>query len=825
MTVEKDLISISKTFEGDKMHPEVEQTQQLVEWYQKIARPFFSKMLGEEKVSDFDRDVDRLSKGLRVPATELAACFLGPSGIGKSTLINAVVGGANAVVPSGGVGPLTAQAIVVRNHHEPGFDVEYHGPGRILRTVFGLEQMYKAELGTLAKPTMMQLELSDLDEDELPDVSAQVSKDVDSDEREDVIRLERREQLRRRSQLLITGSQDQERDLKYLLDSLREAAGGQRVWGTESDPSDAVRIAGIQRAVALAKENRTYALSASGRDLEFRTDLLNHATGYLAPLIKNLTLNWQSPLLASGVTLVDLPGVGVVRDIHKDVTRKWVREKAHALVLVVDHRGLTESLAEALRRSEFLSSLLYSADEPEDDPIVLVAITRMDDIAGERYRQDKSKRKFQHFQEAAEEAKDRLKQEIQRRLDEIWLQNTDATETRQQVVRNLVATLQVHPLSAPEYAKFIAGDADDPSFLRTIEQTGVPAFIASLERLAQDRKQKAIARLLEQRSLFRDRVITTLRLQQAQWEGETHAEEEVAKLKQELEVFIRPLREELANRQGAYRNFLKKTLPQRIKDLTKAAKATASRDVDRYLARLWQAHWATLRASVRRGGRYSGASDINLPTEFALRFEEPIAEVWGKEILKDLRKETKDYADDCVNLVEQVTEWALEQGARIQPKIVEAQRDAIRTDAKQLQAVGHEMVKEMRDEARAQLINVIEGPIKAACDKFVRENSDVGAGVKRRILGLYSELADTVTDAAEEPATKILLKLFKEVEKEILDAFANREDPLASVFNAIVTSQHTYLQRSDKQKKKRVLDELDVVLRNLPECEKAGLTA
>src|SRR4029077_7543009 len=95
--------------------------------------------------------------------------------------------------------------------------------------------------------------------------------------------------------------------------------------------------------------------------------------------------------LAKGITLVDLPGVGIARDQNTGVTREWIREKADALVLVVDHRGMTESLAEALRKSEFLNSLLYSVDEPENDPIVMVAITRIDDIAQGRYRQDRSK--------------------------------------------------------------------------------------------------------------------------------------------------------------------------------------------------------------------------------------------------------------------------------------------------------------------------------------------------------------------------------------------------------------------------------------------------
>jgi len=224
---------------------------------------------------------------------------------------------------------------------------------------------------------------------------------------------------------------------------------------------------------------------------------------------------------------------------------------------------------------------------------------------------------------------------------------------------------------------------------------------------------------------------------------------------------------------------------------------------------------------VRRGGRYCGASDINLPTEFALRFEEPIAEVWGKEILKDIRKETKEYANDCLALVEQVADWALNQGARVQAKVIEAQRDAIRADAKKLQGVGREMVKEMRDEAKARLVNAIEGPIKSECNEFIRKNSHIGRGVKQRILDLYQDLADRVTEAAEEPAKNILLKLFKDVEKEILDAFAGRQDPLDSVFDAIVTSQQKYLERSDAQKRRRILQELKGVMNDCPDSQQS----
>jgi hypothetical protein len=573
--------------------------------------------------------------------------------------------------------------------------------------------------------------------------------------------------------------------------------------------------------LSLAKNKRRHT-SITSNDSQFTEDLNDHATGFLAPMIKSLELNWDTPILRHGITFIDLPGVGVMRDIHREVTRYWIREKANALVLIVDHRGLNDSVAEALRKSEFLNSLLYSADEPEDDPVVLVAVTRIDDIANERYQQDRSKRKCEHFLDVAGEAREKLRREMQQSLESIWLTGEEIPASRRKVVENLLSKLQVHPVSAPEYVRLIACDDDDRSFLRDPEQSGIPSFTKSIVELADGRKSKAQARLEQKAALFQERLITTLSLIQSQWDFDTRDQDEVNKLKEDLEFFMDPLRKELHVRQGAFRTFLKKTVPHRIEDRVETACLRASVQINKYLLKLGSAHWATLKASVRRGGRYSGASDINLPSEFALRVEEPIAEMWGKEILADIRKETRDYATDCVALVERVTEWALAQGARVQPKMIEAQRDAIKADAKKLENVGREMVKEMRDEAKAQLINHIEGPIKRRCDKFVKDNEHIGRGVKQRILVLYSELADKVTVAAKEPATLILQKLFKEVEKEIIDAFKEHENPLDAVAEAIASAQGSYMKRSDSQKRARTLEQLKLVNAEAPQQIRAS---
>src|SRR5215212_10736086 len=121
---------------GIEMELELHHTKQLLDWYDRAVRSFLEKTLPAEKIAEFDKDRELLLKAVAVADDEVAVCLLGASGIGKSTLINAMVGGGQAVVPSGGVGPLTAQALVVRSRSQRGLEVEYHKRKRILRTVF-----------------------------------------------------------------------------------------------------------------------------------------------------------------------------------------------------------------------------------------------------------------------------------------------------------------------------------------------------------------------------------------------------------------------------------------------------------------------------------------------------------------------------------------------------------------------------------------------------------------------------------------------------------------------------------------------------------------
>lgn len=793
------------------MHAQSEQITEIERWYRESARPFLEKVqVQPERVAALDRDLAKLAEVEKLLPTELTVCFLGNSGVGKSTLINAVVGGSTILLPSGGIGPLTAQALTVRHGTEPGFEVQYHPFRNLWRLIFSLEQTHKAELARIDPTREYPLLGAD------PTADADEPADPIAPEPEEGDVTARRVAYRKLAQLLVTGGQDNHAELAYLIDCLREAVGKDRVFGTATRDADQARIAAIRDAIELAKEGQTRTRRGVPQDRSFLLELRNHASGFLAPLVKDLTVYWNSPLLASGVTLVDLPGVGISEDVYREVTRKWVREKAEAVVVVVDHRGITEAVADLLRKSEFLNRLLHSADDPASDPVLMVAIAKIDDIADTRYAEDDTRSRREHFADVCAESIPTIREQVGRQLEAVWSSTQGLGDAKRKVVDNILGTLQVHPLSAIQYRRALANKEDDRPFLPDPALSHVPRFQEGLAELSRKRKAERRARLLGLRDVFLDRLLSILRLTHAQWEEETRASEEADRLREELRVFMEPLRKELYVRQGQYRAFLKKSVPQRITDLVASATTKAQAEIHKYLLRLGHAHWATLRASVRRGGRYAGATDIDIPREFALRVEEPIAEAWGKEILKDVRRETKQYAADCVALVEQVVGWAKGQGARVKPKLVEAQHAAVKADAAKLESVGREMVNDLREEVKNQLIEAIDAPIRQGCQRFVKRNADVGSGVKARILELFSELAGEVTETAVKPASTILTRLFGDVEREISAAFESHQDPLTAAAEAIVSSQEDYLRRSDAQKRRKVLEEVRSVLAACP---------
>ncbi|MDB4988370.1 MAG: uncharacterized protein JWN04_3548, partial [Myxococcaceae bacterium] len=444
--------------------------QNLTAWYQSDARPFLAEV-ATDRVAQLDQELVRLEGLRKLLEADMPVCFLGTAGVGKSTLINAVVAGRDVILPAGGVGPLTAEATLVRFASERRFQVVYHPPAKLNNLLFALERAYEKELqrqgNEIAASASDVAEL--LSEEERKDAELAESLTIEptgggSTQIPDLLGA-----LARQAVHLIRGDQYAAVDRAYTLDRLRDCLGVARRWDTEPLAEDVARIARIKDVLVRARNNEgTFEVSASRDEMAFRLELQQHAAGHLAPLVRNIEVGWDTDLLRSGVVLIDLPGLGVANDEFRRVTAHWIR-RARGVVLVVDRSGMSEASADLLRSSGFLNSLLHETNSPESqNATLLVAVVKLDATAddaraAERLISPSNARPWAvHFEEACQRATVMIREQLSLELQKVSEQGGESTrDERSAVIRRVLESMQVHPVVAPEYRKLLTDDEDD----------------------------------------------------------------------------------------------------------------------------------------------------------------------------------------------------------------------------------------------------------------------------------------------------------------------------------------------------------------------------
>lgn len=799
--------------------------QDLLTWFQNSCRPFLARHV-PERVLALENDSDRLQQ-LLSSSEKVTVCFLGNSGIGKSTLLNAVAAGAKQVLPAGGIGPLTAQATEVHFSATPTFKVRYHPKKRLWEEVFALEALISKERRAASAAPVDATVISDGIEQELDeDTKRDILAGLDTPEMNlDTPVHDAMEVRVKQAKQIVTGDQFSNKPLTYLADALRLACGIKPRWDSQLEAADRTRVERVQRALEYAKNKRIYERIQDNDAKAFLEDMKAHAAGFLSPLIEHIEVGWPSAVLQSGVTLVDLPGVGIAQDSYRDVTKQYVREKARAVILVVDRAGPTEATIELLRSSGYWDRIVGAADDPDSDPCaMLIAVTKVDDVASEDWRnypesEDGTKpKKREIFAGLIEEFKPRMRAQINDQLLKIGSSGNESVQTARDLARqHLLETLEIHPVSAPELRKLLLDDDEDRAFLQTVEQTGIPALQKSLTQLARQVRENRSQRIETVYQRFSSSLLNELNIIKGQWQERTRAAEEAEKLAGALETILDPKRKEYERRLGAFREFLDQTVQVKIEALVLEARGVAEIEVNNYLHALRHSHWATLRAAVRRGGCFYGGRAINLPDDIANYFQEPMAAVWGQKLLKDIRKRTTELSNDIAGLVEEICAWATENaGAHVNAQLLDNQQQRINGLVEQMRQVGKEAVDELRASVKNRLKDAIQKPIRTACEKFVSEGDDIGPGVKLRILDLFNRLARQATSSAEKPAIEILQTNFVQVRNEIASAFGQWGDPIQETADLIVERHEERLRRSDAQKRGRILAEIEEVYKTNP---------
>lgn len=824
-----------------KQRSPTEYVRWIEEWYASKVAPVLGE-LDSTRNKEFVARLDQLVARTATVNSPATICVVGRSGVGKSTLINALVGGAVQVVPAGGVGPLTAHALVIRHGDRKRLEVKYHGAQKLRQLAFALAQCFKSDLATLNEVVPLadanadsepergthQDQPSAREMSEFPVESEEPGEDGTGQSSEATAagasKAKRAADYRAVAQLLVSGSQTDEQGVAYLLTALQAALKPSDLAMSAVKPEHRANIRALQAALDLVSRGKSLVVGDDD-DAEFTTQLRQHASGALSPLVAEFVLQWPSDLLKAGIEFVDLPGTGIAGDSYQSHAREWMTQHARAVMVVVDHRGIDESVAGILHRTNFLNSLLYYSDEmPEGRPVLIAAVTMLDGIArSDRNNAEQSSRQpmAHYFHAAGKTAVGLVRSGIKQRLVEASNRGATQAEGALEVsdamgraIDELIREMKVHAVSAPDFRDIISGDPDAAPTLKRIEDTNIPTLRNSLKDFAEHFTESNRQQLATAAESFHKHVMSELHVHMERWTSDVRADEAARELEEKLRVFLEPLSADFHRRQGQMKEFLDSTMPREIAALVDRASEQSSVSIVAYLRRnLVHAHWSTLKAAVRRGGRYHGSStDVDLPAELTKRFEEPIAELWGRSILEPIRKDIRHYANWCASVVEQIAEWSKSQGAHVKPKLVQAQAEAIKADAKNLASVGAEMIRELRDDVKGRLSEAIERPIREACDDFVERGQHEGLGTKRRILDLFDDLAVSVRDSAKPIAVRTLKNGYTKVRKEIDAALRSTDDPITRAAAAIVESQESFTRRQDSQRKKRIVASLEAAL-------------
>lgn len=776
------------------------------------------KELDAPELIDIDAAADVLRRGLSMPS-RIRVGFLGESQVGKSSIINALVG--QRVLPSGGVGPLTAQATALSHSTVPSFHVRYHGRQRLNEFRFAL-QRYLQSLGetTNAHDAVSEDEGEPAYEAHVFDEGPDAEEPRGDDEKRRV-----GEYLVAQARLMLGLPPETPRSEVFGYVRALAAKDGADV-ALPNEPTLRERIAHIRRLLGTGEE---VTKAAAGN--EFHKALRLRAAGWMSPLVAELHVSLDLPLL-SDIHLVDLPGVGVIGDPAGKVAEEFVRHHADALVIVMRNNGLTEQVADLLERTGVISRLLWSAQDENPAVHVAIAVTRLDDVAKDTCRQRVLEAREQGtplprredvFRELSEPMAKTVKHQIaealqtSRELDDL---PPDLRTTRERVVRALCEQMTVLCVSAPDYLGILEGFEDD-CFLRSKDDTNIPRLSEQLTALAaraRDHRAKILAETYESLVSTLSRVI--------QYQEQLRRPRKIAKsdadtrFRSAVELAAAPLKEDAKANREAFFAVLDEAMPRRLEDVSnKAAEHARKR-----LARLKQSgsklSWQTLNAALVRSGTFRGAHTVDYPGSLTRAFVDVIAGTWEPVVVKEVREAHRQLGEADVALIDTLV-------TRITELVRTDEVDAkLRDMRNQVREQGHVAVtwteaqlEELSEDVRKKLMTVVSPPIEKACRAARAAGTNVGRKARDRILVVFEQGGREAIEKAREQTVLVLEEHLKRLRRSLAGVLKESYDPVTRALETIVEVQADALTKLDERRRQAQLEALSTLKTSLRAVE------
>jgi hypothetical protein len=774
-------------------------------------------------LSSVDQNAELLERALEQTGT-LKIGFVGESQVGKSTLVNALLD--KQALPSGGIGPLTSQATRVVHADENGLSVTYHAKKQLNQHAFAIARFLerRGDISRNGEVTVEEAESSVPEVDELsaPAQLLQLADfaEVDSDplgRKEDLIRYMINQAKRILHFQNAVAESDPATDVT-LLDGLRSALE-QKFYASEEALAPYQRR--ISEVKALLGTSEEISQSSEGSAAAFNRALRLRAAGWMSPLVSELTLRLNSPILRS-ISLIDLPGIGVLNDPAGQEAECFVRTEGDALVIVFRNSGVTESVAELLERTGVITKLLFGGGGDVPPIQLVVAITHLDDVAHDRYRI-----MYQEAKDNEEPLPDRnaifqqLSSEMSVAIRDMIgnaLRSSKAFEdlpeshraSREKVIASLCSTMKVVCVASPDYLNLSQGIDEGMHFLSDAEATNIPDLrrhLASLGHgVATRRGQNIVQFERALNSALRDHLAAIAQMYE---EGRGAAAQEFERFRIGLTAAAEPLRHQMHAYHGDSLSVLRNAMHVELQMLCKDAEIAGMKKLQRLTRDGRDKHYGSLRAALVRNGVWD-RQEINYPESLTLAMVNSIASEWDTRIVSRVRTEVRTLADRDLKLVERLCETASALNARILAETsIDTQKRILQENSRTAVAWTKEQLEELRKNVSTSLREAIQKPIERACLKAIRAGAHAGTGAKNRILSAFEEGGSEAIEQARAQAEATLKKhydsLLRRLDQEFLK---DNHDPVQSALETLTGEQVTRARRSDAARKRVVKDKV-----------------
>lgn len=717
--------------------------------------------------------------------------FLGRSQVGKSTLINAIVG--SKVLPSGGVGPLTAQATRLEWSQTPQLAVRYHGRQRLNQFRFAIEA-YLRRRGELPEGDEAE------ESEELTEAATRVLLDSQTEDGQSS-QGNTGESMLRQGLLMFFGRDGAATGVERLavLDAVRMVLGLRPVGSPQGAEALTERIGQIRARLG---ESEAISVQEVGGEA-FKQQLSLRAAGWLAPLVEDLTLTLNDDVLKD-LVIVDLPGIGVVGDPAGHVAEEFVSRDADALVVVEMNSGLTHEVATVLERTQVISKLLFGGQDEASPIHVLYAITNLDRVARDHWESEVQRAVDAGAEPPAErdvfhKRAAEMEREVKRQIAEALRTSPSFEELpdevrrkREEIVGRLIEEMEVVCVVATDYMSLRSTipAIQKRAFLQSIEDTNIPRFLASLHRL----RDRAIARRDQEVRDAIGRMRTQLRAQiesaidQFRDDG-TRAFESEAALRGRLEGLYRELRDAMLGHHAETMTRLQEVIPRDIRDVVNEAAETARKRLRRLLreGERPSMHYRSLNAALLRDGRFD-KRNIDFPGQLIGAVVDTVAAQWEPRVIEPVRTVVGDIARRDGELVCRLLASAAEvSGGAATAAVIRRHQRLLEVDAARAIASVKDQLEALRDDARSGLHAAVARPIERACQRAVNAEANIGTGAKARILEAFEVGGENAIGEAQRKAVELLQRRYDEMIGRLHQGYLREHyDPLTRAYDAVI---------------------------------------